>query len=143
MTIPFAETMRRRKSADYDNSLFSARLKELLDLRKETMREASLASNLDHEAVFRILKGRRPNMMSTILLADHFGVNPNEFLKLTGWPTLELFDVQVDRASHAGELRLSPDALEVAIAVSRINDVNTRQKVVDAILALLHQYFNG
>jgi hypothetical protein len=51
--------------------------------------------------------------------------------------------VQVDRASHADELRLSPDALEVAIAVSRINDVNTRQKVVDAILALLHQYFNG
>jgi hypothetical protein len=143
MNVPFAEAIRQSRAAEYDNSLFSARLKELLERRNETMREAALAAKLDHEAVFRIVKGRRPNMMSTILLADHFGVNPNEFLKLTGWPTLDLFDVQVDRASHAGELRLSPDALEVAIAVSRINDVNTRQKVVDAILALLHQYFNG
>lgn len=143
MTIPFAEARRRSKAADYDNTLFAARLKELLERRKETMREAALAAHLDHEAVFRIMKGTRPNMMAAILLADHFGVNPNEFLKLTGWPTLELFDVQVDRASHADELRLSPDALEVAVAVSRITDGNTRQKVVDAILALLQQYFKA
>jgi transcriptional regulator with XRE-family HTH domain len=143
MAIPFAEAMRRSKAADYDNTLFAARLKELLERRNETMREAALAANLDHEAIFRIMKGRRPNMMSAILLADHFGVNPNEFLRLTGWPTLELFDVQVDRASHADELRLSPDALEVAIAISKITDVNTRQKVVDAILALLQQYFKA
>jgi hypothetical protein len=143
MTIPFAEAKRRSKAAEYDNMPFSARLKELLELRNETMREASLASNLDHEAIFRIIKGKRPNITATIMLADHFGVNPNEFLKLTGWPTMNLFEVQVDRASHVDELRLSPDALEVAIAVSRITDVNTRQKVVDAILALLHQYFKA
>ena len=143
MNVPFAEAIRRSKAAEFDNTLFTARLQELMKRRNETMREAALASKLDHEAVFRFMKGTRPNMMATILLADHFEVNPNEFLKLTGWPTLDLFDVQVDRASHADELRLSPDALEVAIAVSRINDVNTRQKVVDAILALLHQYFNG
>jgi transcriptional regulator with XRE-family HTH domain len=143
MTIPFAEAMRHSRAAEYDNTLFTARLQELLERRNETMREAALASKLDHEAVFRIMKGRRPNMMSAILLADHFGVNPNEFLKLTGWPTMDLFDVQFDRVKQANELVFSPDVLEVALALSKITDVNIKQKVVDAILTLLHQYFQA
>ncbi len=82
-------------------------------------------------------------MTAAIMLADHFGVNPNEFLKLTGWPTMDLFDVQVNRASKANELVFSPDVLEVALALSKITDVNIKQKVVDAILTLLHQYFKA
>ena len=143
MTIPFAEAMRRSKASEYDNTLFAARLQELLKYRNETMREASLASKLDHEAVFRIIKGKRPNMTAAIMLADHFGVNPNEFLKLTGWPPMDLFDVQVNRANKANELVFSPDVLEVALTLSKITDVNIKQKVVDAILTLLHQYFKA
>ena len=44
MVVPIAEAIRRSKSADYDNSLFAARLKELRERRNETMREAARAS---------------------------------------------------------------------------------------------------
>jgi hypothetical protein len=43
-------------------------------------REASLKAGLDHQAIRRVLDGQRPNMTACILLGNHFGVNPNEFL---------------------------------------------------------------
>ncbi|MBE0698755.1 MAG: hypothetical protein IH586_17690 [Anaerolineaceae bacterium] len=72
-----------------------------------------------------------------ILLANHFGVNPNEFLQLAGWPTLNAFDVStVDTAN------LPPEATEIAMAVAKISEPGVRREVTDAMLTLLKRYFS-
>jgi hypothetical protein len=71
-----------------------------------------------------------------ILLADHFGVNPNEILHLAGWPTLKAFDVSVVDA-----VNLPPEATEVALAVAKISEPGVRREVTDAILILMKKYF--
>ena len=78
----------------------------------------------------------RPNMIACILLADHFGVNPNEFLQLAGWPALKVFDIQVTSAEN-----LPPEAVDVAKDIARISDPGTRKMVTEAIRALLTRYF--
>ncbi len=54
--------------------------------------------------------GYRPNMPVCILLADHWGINPNELLMLAGWPTLKAFDIHTESAAN-----LPPQAVEVAV----------------------------
>jgi hypothetical protein len=79
-----------------------------MEKRNESYRETGMDAGLDHQAIRRILAGQRPAMVNCILLADHFGVNPNEYLELAGWPMLKAFDVR----NAASEI-LPPEAVEV------------------------------
>ena len=109
---------------------------ELLKQHKESFREAALSSGLDHQAIRRIRAGYRPNMPVCILLADHWGINPNELLMLAGWPTLKAFDIHTESAEH-----LPPEAVQVAKEIARIPNPGTRKTVAEAILVLVRKYF--
>ena len=100
------------------------------------MREAALESGLDHQALRRFLGGQRPNMIACILLADHFEVNPNEFLELAGWPRLKVFDIQLSSAEN-----LPPEAVDVAKDLALISNPSTRKTVAEAIRTLISTYF--
>ena len=80
---PPTERRLAKKPSQYNSKPFITRIHRLLEERNESYREAALASSSDHQALHRYLTGyRRPHMHACILLADHFGVNPNEFLQL-------------------------------------------------------------
>jgi len=134
--VPIAKSRLQSRQTPYDPEPFKERLLELLKQRNETYREASLNSGLDHQAIRRILGGRRPAMHICILLADHFGVNHNEFLQLGGWPTLRAFDIRTASAE-----KLPPEAVEVATDLARIPNPGTRKQVAEAIRTLLAKYF--
>jgi hypothetical protein len=88
-------------------------------------------------AVRRIRADYRPNMPVCILLADHWGINPNELLTtLAGWPALKAFDIQTESAAH-----LPPEAVEVAKEIGRIPNPGTRKAVAKVILVLVRKYF--
>ncbi|WP_322507712.1 helix-turn-helix transcriptional regulator [Anaerolinea sp.] len=120
----------------YDPQPMIERLKALLKKHNESYREAALRAGLDHQAVRRILAGQRPSIPTCILLADHFGVNPNEFLELAGLPKLKIFDVQDAQTEH-----LPVEAIEVARDIARIKDPGIRRQVAEAIRTLLAKYF--
>ena len=132
MQEPIAKTRRNARAQVYDPKPFVCRLEGLLEGHNESYREASLEAGLDHQAVRRILAGQRPQMHICILLADHFGINPNEFLELANWPKLKIFEVR----SVSGE-NLSPEAVEVAVQIDRIANPGTRRAVADAIKILV------
>lgn len=128
-------THRRR---DYDPEPFAQRMRELMQARNESMREASLRSGLDHQAVRRwVVAGKRPGVSACILLADHFGINPNELLELAGWPRLQMFDIKTESAEG-----LPPDVVTVALTLAKIPNPGTRREVSRAILTLLEKYFD-
>lgn len=133
---PIARAKREAEEAAYDPGPMVARVKALLEKRNESYRGAGLDAGLDHQAIRRILRGVRPNMITCILLADHFGANPNEFLQLGGWPTLKSFDIQTASAEN-----LPPDAVDVAKEIARIPNPSTRKSVSEAILTLVRKYF--
>jgi len=126
----------KARAGEYDPQPLIDRILSLLEERNETYREASLASNLDHQAINRIRGGKRPTMISCILLADHFGINPNELLILAKWPPLKAFDIHTESAE-----KLPPEAVEVAMDISKIANPGTRKEVAKAIRTLLAQYF--
>lgn len=136
MQEPIAKTRRNARAQVYDPEPFVSRLEKLLEGHNESYREASLEAGLDHQAVRRILAGQRPQMHICILLADHFGINPNEFLELANWPKLKIFEVR----SINGE-SLSPEAVEVAVQIDRIANPGTRRAVADAIKILVGKTF--
>ena len=136
MEEPIAKARREAIHATYDSEPLISRIKDLLKKHNESYREASLRSGLDHQAIRRILSGQKPQMHICILLADHFGVNPNEILRLAGWPTLKAFDVSIVDA-----VNLPPEATEVALAVAKISEPGVRREVTDAILILMKKYF--
>lgn len=134
--LPIAKALRRTRTKPYDPEVLTARVTELLKQHKESFREASLKSGLDHQAIRRLLAGNRPQMHVCILLADHFGINPNELLILAGWPTLKAFDIHTESAEN-----LPPEAVEVAKEIARIPNPGTRKTVAEAILTLVKKYF--
>jgi transcriptional regulator with XRE-family HTH domain len=136
MEEPIAKARREAIHATFDSEPLISRIKDLLKKHNESYREASLRSGLDHQAIRRILSGQKPQMHICILLADHFGVNPNEILRLAGWPTLKAFDVSIVDA-----VNLPPEATEVALAVAKISEPGVRREVTDAILILMKKYF--
>ncbi len=136
METPFAKAKRQAMKADFDSEALTQRILELLKERNELLREAALKSGLDHQALRRFLAGQRPNITACIMLADHFGVNPNEFLQLAGWPSLKVFDVQLSSAEN-----LPAEAVDVAKDIAKISDPGTRKMVTDAIRTLLSKYF--
>jgi hypothetical protein len=134
--LPIAKAVRRTRAKDYDPTPLKQRIDELLKQHKESFREAALSSGLDHQAIRRIRAGYRPNMPVCILLADHWGINPNELLMLAGWPTLKAFDIHTESAEH-----LPPEAVQVAKEIARIPNPGTRKTVAEAILTLVRKYF--
>ena len=134
--LPIAEARRQARMEPFDSVPFNRRLDELLKQNKDSFREASLKSGLDHQAVRRIRAGLRPQMHVCILLADHFGINPNEILQLAGWPTLKAFDIHMESAEN-----LPPEAVSVAKEIARIPNPGTRKTVAEAILTLVKKYF--
>jgi transcriptional regulator with XRE-family HTH domain len=136
MDKPIAKAQRQAREMPYNPEPFIQRLKGLLEKHNESYREAGLNAGLDHQAIRRILAGLRPSMVNCILLADHFGVNPNEFLEMAGWPTLKTFDVQAINSEQ-----LPSEAVEVAVALAKIPNPGTRKEIVSAILILVKKYF--
>ena len=134
--LPIAEARRQARMEPFNSTAFNQRLDELLKQHKDSFREASLKSGLDHQAIRRIRAGYRPQMHVCILLADHFEINPNELLQLAGWPTLKAFDIHTESAEN-----LPPEAVSVAKEIARIPNPGTRKTVADAILTLVKKYF--
>jgi len=136
--LPIAKAMRKARTSPYDPKPLQKRIEELLKQHNESFREASLDPGLDHQAIRRIRGGYRPQVTVCILLADHFGINPNELLALAGWPTLKAFDIHTESAEN-----LPPEAVEVAKAIAQIPSPGTRKTVAEAILVLVRKYFEG
>jgi hypothetical protein len=136
MEEPIAKTRRNARAQVYDPEPFVSRLEGLLEGHNESYREASLEAGLDHQAVRRILAGQRPHMHVCILLADHFGINPNEFLEMANWPKLKVFEVRTVKGEN-----LSPEAVEVAVQIDRIANPGSRRAVAEAIKTLIAKFF--
>jgi transcriptional regulator with XRE-family HTH domain len=135
MEKPIAKSRRETLDTPFTPEPLIKRLRELLEKHNESYREASLRAGLDHQGVRRILDGQRPSMHICILMADHFGINPNEFLTLAGWPALKAFDIRsIDQEG------LPPEAVDVALAIAKISDSGTRKEVTAAILTLVRKY---
>jgi hypothetical protein len=135
MDKPIAKAQRQAREMPYDPEPFIQRLKGLLEKRNESYREAGLNAGLDHQAIRRILAGLRPSMVNCILLADHYGVNPNEFLEMARWPALRVFDIRSINSQN-----LPPEVVEVALALAKIDNPGTRKEVVQAIMTLTKKY---
>ena len=136
MEEPIAKVVRRAKKNVYISDSFVNRIKELLKEKKLTYREAALDAGLDHQGIRRILAGQQPSLANCILLANYFGVNPNEFLQLAGWPTLKVFEVEIVKGEH-----LPQEAVDVALALSKIPNSTARKQIATAIMGLIAAYF--
>ncbi len=137
MNEPIAKVRRRLKKDPYDPAPFVERIEELRTKRNLSLRQAGMQAGLDHQAFRRMKAGARPDMVYCILLADFFEVNPNELLLLAGWPRLKIFDV-----ASVSEENLPPEAVDVALTLSKISDPGTRKQVTEAIMVLLKKYFD-
>lgn len=136
--IPIAKARRAAREMPYKPEKLVARLRELMEKRNQSYRETALACRLDPQGIRRILNGQRPNITVCILLANHFGINPNEFLGQGGYPKLDAFDINTTSAEN-----LPPEAVDVAIRLSQIRDPGTRKQVAEAIQVLLQRYFEN
>jgi hypothetical protein len=116
----------------YDHRPLAALLEQLLEEHNETARGTSLASGLDHGAVGRFLRGEvRPHRDTCIVLAEHFGLNPNELLEAAGYEPLTIFDL-----SLADPSEFPPEVKQVALALGQIADPTLRRDVCSAIHTL-------
>jgi hypothetical protein len=130
---------KRKYHREYDAEPFNRRINELLAQHNESYREASLRAGLDHQAIRRyVVVGRRPDRESCIVLADHFGLNPNELLQLAGYKPLKLFDIETVSAEA-----LPPEVVDLALDLAKLPDPSTRKAVVQAIRTLLKKYFEA
>ena len=137
MKEPISQARRRTRDSGYDPQPLITRLNELLKKNKESYREAALSSGLDHQAVRRILAGQQPSMTNCILLADHFRINPNEFLSLAGWPTLKAFDTQA-----ISQEQLPPEVVEVALSLAKVPNFGIRKDIATSFLTLINKCIN-
>lgn len=119
----------------YDPEPLRQLLLELLRRTGESYRRASLAAGLPSNAISKYMKGIRPSRHACVALADHFGVNPNEFLQAAGYEPLHFFDRSL---VQPGEL--SPEVQELAAQLQEIKDPVTRRRVIEAMATLLKPY---
>ena len=117
----------------YDYKAFAIYLGQLLETCNESMREASLASGLDHSALHRFTRNhQRPTRDSCIAIADHFDLNPNEVLARAGYPPLHFFDRSlVDPQSQP------PYVADLASYLSRISPPSRRRQICQSLLRML------
>jgi len=130
--MPIAKAKRISKDKNYDAEPMRQRILQLLEQHNESFRGAALDSGLDHQGIRRVLSGQKPSIISLILLADHFGINPNELLLLAGWPRLKALDIETQSAEN-----LPVEAVDVALALSRITEPKKRKDTARAFLTLL------
>jgi len=124
---------RGSRRTGYDPSEFIPYLKRLLAERNESYRQASLGAGLDRSAVWRFMEqGTRPHRDACILLAQHFGVNPNEMLQAAGYEPIPLFDL-----SLADSDEYPPEVKAVARALARIEDPERRRAACEAVHVLV------
>ncbi len=118
----------------YDPQRLADVLCRLMAERNESMREASLRAGVDRGTLGRILReGKRPSVQTVILLANHFGLHPNDLLVMAGYPPLEIFRrATEDPASILDELR------DLSQELQAIRDPLQRKRVVEAVRTLLH-----
>jgi len=135
---PLAKSLRRAFRKAYNPRPLIKRIEDLLIETNENYREASLRAGLDNASIQRILSGQRPSVTTCVYLANHFGVNPNEFLELALWPRLHVFEISTDVPG-----KLPVEAIEVALKIAKISEPKTRRKVSDAISILLEKYFDS
>jgi len=124
---------RGSRRTGYEPEKFIPYVKQLLEERNETSRKASLRAGLDRSALWRFIKKEmRPHRDACILLAQHFGVNPNEMLQAAGYDPIPLFDL-----SLADPDEFPPEVKAVAQVLSRIEDPKRRRAVCEALWALV------
>mgnify|MGYP000411212499 CR=1 FL=1 len=123
----------------YDPEPLVRMLEHLRAERNESYREASLNAGLDTETMRRYcVRKQRPQMQALIVLADHYGVNPNELLQAAGYAPLKLFErAAVDPES------MPLDVKELLNDLSQIADPVLRRRVIDAIRLLVAGYLSG
>jgi transcriptional regulator with XRE-family HTH domain len=139
MDRPLSKQKKDSKKKKFDPQPLISRIEELMMEKNLSMRQVGIESGLDHQVIRRLkeVHAKRPNMTYCILLADYFGVNPNEFLQLAGWPPLKVFDIQ-----SASIENMPTEAVDVALDIAKIPDSRTRKQVADAVRVLLKKYFN-
>ena len=119
-----------RRHPAYDAKRFAAYLQSLLAEHNESYREASLRSGLDHGTMARHLNGRsRPGRDICLVLADHFGVHPNEVLAAAGYPPLQMLNRFLDP--------LTDDVKPIVEELSAIRDERVRREVSQSVQTLL------
>ena len=115
----------------YDAEKFSSYLQRLLQARGLTMRRASLSAGLDHGAVGRFIRGRRPHRDSCLLLAEALQVDPNEMLAMAGYEPMPV----VDR-SRIDPQEFPPDVKAFARELATM-PAERRREVFSALRVLL------
>jgi hypothetical protein len=111
------------------------RLEELLERNYSKPPCKTGYMQLKHRTVIRYINQHHyPDILICIMLADHFGVNPNELLRLAGYATFRVFDVFTESAKASS---LPPEALQVAMDLAKIKDTDKSEKVTAAIHAIL------
>lgn len=131
-----APRIRAAKVKRYEPGPFLNRIDELISEKNFSMRHVGIESGLDHQAIRRLKEGERPTMISCILLANFFDINPNELLELAKWPTLKAFDIK-----RASAENLPPEAVDVALDIAKISDPGTRKQVAKAVRVLVKKHF--
>ncbi len=118
----------------YDPRPLVALLSRLMAERRESMREASLRAGVDRGTLGRILReGKRPSVQTVILLANHFGLHPNDLLEMAGYPRLEIFRRATDDPTS-----IPDDLRDLVQDLQAISDLAERKRVVEAVRTLLH-----
>lgn len=135
---PLSKQKKDAKKKNFDPQPLITRIEQLMGEKNLSMRQVGIESGLDHQVIRRLkeVQAKRPNMTYCILLADYFDINPNELLKLAGWPPLKVFDIK--RASIDN---LPLEAVDVAMDIAKIPDPRTRKQVTQAVRVLLKKYF--
>lgn len=122
-----------RGGREYDRAAFADYLRQMLEARNESMREASLIAGLNHGSLNRFIHGlQRPTRESCIAIADHFGVNPNEVLTRAGYDPLHFFD-----RSLIDPQALPAEVAELAEHLSRVQPISRRRQLCQTIRQLL------
>ena len=126
----------REPGSVYDPEPLVRLLEQLRAERNESYREASLNAGLDQETMRRYcVRRQRPQMQALIILADHYGVNPNDLLRAAGYRPLALFErAQVNPES------IPSDVKELVDDLSRIADPVLRRRVIEAVRVLAGGY---
>ncbi len=121
---------------DYDHMRMVNALKDLMANQNESMREASMRSGLDHGAIRRyVCYNQRPTIGSTLLMADHFGVNPNDLLELAGYAPMKMFEREALEPD-----KVTPEVLALVRDLGRIGDLVLRRRLVEAMRLLIGGY---
>jgi transcriptional regulator with XRE-family HTH domain len=121
-----------KRKSDYDPIPFQKLLRQLLDETGESYRVASSAAGLSPTTISNYMRDMRPMRDACIALADHFGVNPNEFLKAAGYEPLHFFDRRLIDPNA-----LPPDIERLFGEIMLLEDETVRQEMVDTLRQVL------